>query len=66
MSLNSFREGNGRVQRILFEHLALSAGYDLDWADIQQQEWVQANIDGVAVDYEPMSYIFKRIIKACM
>ena len=37
-----------------------------DWADIQQQEWVQANIDGVAVDYEPMSYIFKRIIKTCM
>lgn len=61
--IHPFREGNGRVQRMLFEHLALSAGYDLDWADIQQREWIQANIDGVAVNYEPMSEIFKRIVK---
>ena len=63
--IHPFREGNGRVQRMLFEHLALSAGYDLDWADIQQQEWIQANIDGVAVNYEPMSKIFKRIVRIC-
>lgn len=63
--IHPFREGNGRVQRMLFEHLALSAGYDLDWADIQQKEWIQANIDGVDVNYEPMSKIFKRIVKIC-
>lgn len=60
--IHPFREGNGRVQRLLFEHLALSAGYDLDWDDIAQNEWVQANIGGVNVNYEPMEKIFKRII----
>jgi cell filamentation protein len=29
--IHPFREGNGRVQRLLFEHLSLAAGYDLDW-----------------------------------
>ncbi|WP_275575082.1 Fic/DOC family protein [Methylocucumis oryzae] len=63
--IHPFREGNGRVQRLLFEHLALAAGYDLDWEDVQPNEWIQANIDGVAVNYEPMARIFKRIVTAC-
>jgi cell filamentation protein len=60
--IHPFREGNGRVQRILFEHLALSAGYELDWENISQQEWIQANIDGVDVNYGPMKKIFNRIV----
>ena len=60
--IHPFREGNGRVQRLLFEHLALAAGYDLDWKDIQKAEWIQANIDGVNVNYDPMASIFKRIV----
>ncbi|ELA9373377.1 putative adenosine monophosphate-protein transferase Fic [Vibrio parahaemolyticus] len=60
--IHPFREGNGRVQRLLFEHLALSAGYDLDWNDVEKSEWVQANIDGVDVNYGPMEQIFKRIV----
>lgn len=60
--IHPFREGNGRVQRLLFEHLALSAGYDLDWNDVEKSEWVQANIDGVDVNYEPMEQLFKRIV----
>lgn len=63
--IHPFREGNGRVQRILFEHLSLAAGYDLDWSDIEPNEWIQANIDGVYVNYEPMSVIFRRIVTAC-
>lgn len=61
--IHPFREGNGRVQRLLFEHLAIAAGYDLNWGSIQKSEWIQANIDGVNVNYEPMNQIFKRIIK---
>ncbi len=61
--VHPFREGNGRVQRLLFEHIAIAAGYDLDWEFIQRSEWIQANIDGVAVNYEPMNKIFKRIIR---
>jgi cell filamentation protein len=32
--LHPFREGNGRVQRILAEHIAQHAGYRLDWSEI--------------------------------
>ncbi|AKF48738.1 putative adenosine monophosphate-protein transferase Fic [Pseudomonas fragariae (ex Marin et al. 2024)] len=63
--IHPFREGNGRVQRILFEHLALSAGYELDWATVSQAEWVSANIDGVNVNYGPMKDIFERIVTLC-
>lgn len=61
--IHPFREGNGRVQRLFFEHLALNAGYTLDWKDINRQEWINANIDGVAVNYDPMATIFHRIVK---
>lgn len=60
--LHPFREGNGRVQRILFEHLTLAAGYELDWSDVTPAEWVQANIDGVNVDYRRMTGIFTRVV----
>ncbi|MEQ4921886.1 Fic family protein [Proteus hauseri] len=60
--IHPFREGNGRVQRLFFEHLALAASYDLNWADINQDEWIKANIDGVNVNYTPMETIFKRIV----
>jgi len=63
--IHPFREGNGRVQRLLFEHLALAVGYDLDWKDVQPTEWIQANIDGVNVNYGPMEKIFKRIVTIC-
>jgi len=63
--IHPFREGNGRVQRLLFEHLALAAGYDLNWKDILPAEWIQANIDGVNVNYEPMEKIFKRRVTSC-
>lgn len=63
--IHPFREGNGRVQRLLFEHLSLAAGYDLDWGDIDQNEWVQANIDGVYVNYGPMAEIFRPIVTVC-
>lgn len=60
--IHPFREGNGRVQRLLFEHIALSAGFELDWDDISRDEWIQANIDGVDVNYAPMERIFLRIV----
>lgn len=60
--IHPFREGNGRVLRLLFEHLALSARYSLDWSSVERNEWLQANIDGVQVNYEPMNNIFKKIV----
>jgi cell filamentation protein len=60
--IHPFREGNGRVQRLLFEHIALAASYDLNWDNVSKTEWIQANIDGVNVNYSPMEAIFKRIV----
>lgn len=60
--IHPFREGNGRVQRLFFEHLALSAGFTFDWAEVTVDEWLQANIDGVYVNYVPMQAIFMRIV----
>ena len=60
--IHPFREGNGRVQRVFFEHLALSNGFELDWSDVTQSEWIQANIDGVDVNYSTMEAIFNRIL----
>lgn len=60
--IHPFREGNGRVQRLFFEHLSLAAGYDLNWKNIEPEEWIQANIDGVNINYVPMEKIFSRII----
>ena len=61
--IHPFREGNGRVERLFFEHLALSNGYVLDWSDIDREAWIQANIDGVYVNYEPMRNIFRKVVK---
>lgn len=60
--IHPFREGNGRVQRLFFEQLSLSANYDLDWLNISRDEWIKANIDGANVIYSSMAEIFKRII----
>jgi cell filamentation protein len=62
--IHPFREGNGRVQRILFEHLALNAGYRLNWALVEEREWLDANIAGVKLNYEVMTAIFKRVAVA--
>lgn len=62
--VHPFREGNGRVQRLLFEHLALAAGYELSWENVDKDEWIQANIDGVYVNYEPMKNIFLNVVQS--
>jgi cell filamentation protein len=38
--IHPFREGNGRVQRLFFEHLAAYNDYALDWSLISQTEWI--------------------------
>lgn len=30
--VHPFRDGNGRAQRLLFEHLIINAGYQIDWS----------------------------------
>ncbi|WP_201800027.1 Fic family protein [Andreprevotia sp. IGB-42] len=60
--IHPFREGNGRAQRILFEHLIVNCGYQISWEHIGQDEWLQANIDGYNGEYAGMTRLFERSI----
>lgn len=60
--VHPFREGNGRAQRILFEHLIIHAGYEISWWGVGPQEWAQANIDAVVCNYAAMERVFERCI----
>ena len=62
--IHPFREGNGRAQRILFEHLIINCGYEIDWSQVEQDEWLQANIAGYYCHYQPMYAIFEKCIGA--
>ena len=60
--IHPFRDGNGRAQRLLFEHLIINAGYQIDWWQVSRDEWVQANIAAVVCDYKPLVAVFDRCI----
>ena len=47
--IHPFREGNGRAQRTLFEHIIINAGYEISWWTAEPGEWVLANVDAVTV-----------------
>ena len=36
--VHPFREGNGRTQRILFEHLVMNAGFEISWWGVENDE----------------------------
>ncbi len=60
--VHPFREGNGRAQRILFEHIIVNAGYEISWWEVDVQEWTQANIDAVVCDYTALIRVFEKCI----
>ena len=60
--IHPFRDGNGRAQRILFEHIIINAGFSVDWWLVDIADWVPVNIDAVACDYRGLEAIFKRCI----
>lgn len=60
--LHPFRIGNGIVQRIFFEQLAIHAGYQLDWRDIDPEEWAQANQSGAMGDLSALNAIFSKVV----
>ncbi|MGL4427905.1 MAG: putative adenosine monophosphate-protein transferase Fic [Silvania sp.] len=60
--LHPFRIGNGIVQRIFFEQLAIHAGYQLDWCDIDPDDWAQANQSGAMGDLSALNTIFSKVV----
>jgi len=62
--VHPFREGNGRAQRLLFEEIIVNAGFDVDWACIDRNEWVVANEAGYHGDLQPLLDVFSRAVYA--
>ncbi|MBW9398934.1 putative adenosine monophosphate-protein transferase Fic [Leclercia sp. EC_58] len=60
--LHPFRIGNGIVQRIFFEQLAIHAGYQLYWRGIDPEEWAQANQSGAMGDLSALNAIFRKVV----
>ncbi|MEB6381218.1 putative adenosine monophosphate-protein transferase Fic [Leclercia adecarboxylata] len=60
--LHPFRIGNGIVQRIFFEQLAIHAGYQLDWRGIDPEAWAQANQSGAMGDLSALNAIFSKVV----
>lgn len=60
--VHPFREGNGRAQRILFEHIIINTGFTLSLESIEQGEWIKANIAGYNGDYTLMQILFDHCI----
>lgn len=57
--LHPFREGNGRSQRILFEHIFANCGYRIHWDTTTKENWIEANIAGAKCNYTRLEAIFK-------
>lgn len=64
--VHPFREGNGRAQRLLFEHLIINCGYEISWEGLEPQEWIAANVAAYHCDYRPLAAIFHRCIGAVL
>jgi cell filamentation protein len=65
--IHPFREGNGRVARLICSIMAYQAGYPtLDFSMIKgakKREYFSAVQSAMGKDYEPMKEIFKSVIK---
>lgn len=61
--IHPFRDGNGRAQRLLFEHIVINCGYEISFEDVEIDEWIDANIQGYEKqDYSAMQAIFEKCI----
>jgi cell filamentation protein len=65
--IHPFREGNGRLSRLLSILMSLQAGLPiLDFSDIEgkrRESYFKAVQSGVKRNYKPMEEVFKRIIE---
>lgn len=58
-ALHPFRDGNGRTQRAFLRQLAATAGWRLDWTQLDEQENIEASIASMNKNYEPFEKILE-------
>lgn len=65
--IHPFREGNGRLSRVLATIMALQAGYpppDFSWLVQNKAAYIVAIHQGLAGNYTPMKSVFGRVLEA--
>jgi len=62
--IHPFREGNGRVQRLLASQLASNAGFFLDWQSVENDALKLACIEGISGNRRPMVRLIRLNLKA--
>ncbi len=60
--IHPFRDGNGRSQRLLFEHLIINCGYEVTFKNIKINDWLDANIEGYHCLYGKMQKLFDIVL----
>jgi cell filamentation protein len=63
-ALHPFREGNGRTQRAFLGQLALGAGFVVRWARLDAGRNVEASVQIMRGDPEPMRRMLNALIEA--
>ncbi|MCE4372211.1 Fic/DOC family protein [Xanthomonas hortorum] len=60
--IHPFREGNGRTQRLFFEHWLLLNGLTVSWKRVDAEPWIAACIAAVSCNYRPLTQLFDTCI----
>ena len=61
-AVHPFREGNGRTQRLFITYLARRQGWDLQFANVQPQDMIDASYNSFLGDYDLMD----NLIDSCL
>ena len=61
-ALHPFREGNGRTSREFFRQLSLNANYIFDFAKIEKEELLTADIESFNGQYERLIKVLEKAI----
>ncbi len=63
--IHPFREGNGRIARLLANVMVLQAGLpeiDFSFFDKNKKDYFKANQIGLSGNYEPLKFLFKQVL----
>ena len=61
-AVHPFREGNGRTQRLFITYLDRRQGWDLQFANIQPKEMIDASYNSFIGDYELLDKLIERCL----